>query len=105
MVLVLKWSSIPLLILLGWLFDYLKSRIPVNVPHWLQAKTAAALYRKAAADQDESLFEGVDLQPGEPGPSTSASGAIGGSEEAELAAAAAASLAFTPGVGVEPMDE
>ena len=71
----------------------------------LQAKTAAALYRKAAADQDESLFEGVDLQPGEPGPGTSASGAIGGSEEAELAAAAAASLAVTPGVEVEPMDE
>ena len=32
-VLVLKWYNIPLLILLGWLFDYLKSRIPVNVPH------------------------------------------------------------------------
>ena len=71
----------------------------------LQAETAAELYRKAAADQDESLFDGVNLQPGEPGLGTSASGAVGGSEAAALAAAAAASLAFTPGVGVEPMDE
>ena len=68
----------------------------------LQAKTASTLYRKAAADQDEGLFDGVDLQPG---PGTSASGAIGGSEAAELAAAAAASLAVAPGVDVEPMDE
>jgi len=70
-----------------------------------QAEAAAERYREAAADQDRDLFDGVDLQPDESGPGTSASGAVGGSDGAELAAAAAASLALTPGVGVEPMDE
>ena len=70
-----------------------------------QARTAAALYREAASDPDESLFDGVDLQQVGSGPGTSASGAIGGSGGAELAAAAAASLAVAPGVDVEPMDE
>ena len=71
----------------------------------LQAKTAAELYRKATSDQDEGLFDGVDLQQVGSGPGTSALGAIGGSGGAELAAAAAASLAVAPGVDVEPMDE
>ena len=70
-----------------------------------QAEAAAERYRKAAADQDRDLFDGVDLQPDESGPGTSASGAIGGSDGAALAAAAATSLALTTGVGVEPMDE
>ena len=71
-----------------------------------QATTAAALYREAAADQDAGLFEGVDLQQVGPGPVTSASGAVGGSEGAELAAAAAVSLAVTrSGVEIDPMDE
>ena len=71
-----------------------------------QARTAAALYREATSDPDESLFDGVDLQQVGSGPGTSASGAIGGSGGAELAAAAAASLAVTrDGMGVEPMDD
>ena len=40
-VLVLKWYNIPLLILLGWLFDSLKARIPVNVEHCAGAREAA----------------------------------------------------------------
>ena len=39
---VLKWYTIPLLILLGWLFDSLKYRIPVNVEHWVRARSARA---------------------------------------------------------------
>ena len=70
-----------------------------------QAEAAAERYREAAADQDGDLFDGVPLGPDESGPGTSALGAIGGSDGAELAAAAAASLALTTGVGVEPIDE
>ena len=69
-----------------------------------QAESAAELYREAAADQDEGLFEGVDLHSGGPGPGKSASGAGGGSDGAELVAAAAASLALSTGVHVDPMD-
>ena len=42
------------------------------------AEAAAELYREAAADQDEGLFEGVDLHSGGPGPGKSASGALAG---------------------------
>ena len=69
-----------------------------------QAEAAAQLYRDAAIDQDEGLFDGVTLESCESGPGTSVSGAIGGSDGAELAAAAAASLALTTGVWAEPMD-
>ena len=72
-----------------------------------QAMTAAALYHEATSVPDESLFDGVDgLQEVGSGPATSAVGAMGGSGEAELAAAAAASLVVSrDGMGIEPMDD
>ena len=71
-----------------------------------QAAAAAELYREAADDIRTRAYSrgSISSRASQRGPGKSASGAVGGPNGAELVAAAAANLALSTRVNIEPMD-